>query len=387
MQSCNQQVIGVFSRRIAGARCMQSDASNAAARAVARLAFAGAVATLFWSSIRQIRQLRPLTVVQYNVLFDSHKDGCIDATVRSYAKAEELAWSARCANIARRVRECADVALFEELGPAMFETLRPMLPEFDAWHASELVTAVKHPDGEELAIFIRRSTVIIDGVPRCRRLVAYAQTEEERQVMMVAEQPGDSPPEVYAVISAAVRRHGWLASKTLIVGGTHLRWEFGEMPAAKAKPVQAICAGRAMWEHARDASACGVALAADFNSFPVHGAVLAVGDAGLSAGHPEHPGGGCGDLRLYPPLRSAFADVHGADPPFTRKKNTIDSQFCLDYVFIGGDEVRATGAGFGAGPPPYKLDGDGSDLPYLPCDAWPSDHLPIAVQLMTCVQP
>ena len=124
--------------------------------------------------------------------------------------------SARCASIARRVRECADVALFDELGPAMFETLRPMLPEFDAWHASELVESVKHPDGEELAIFIRRSTVIIDGVPRCRRLVAYAQTEEERQVMMVAEQPGDSPPEVYAVISAAVRRHGWLASKTLI---------------------------------------------------------------------------------------------------------------------------------------------------------------------------
>ena len=60
--------------------------------------------------------------------------------------------------------------------------------------------------------------------------------------------------------------------------------------------------------------------------------------------------------------------------------NVPASQFCLDYVFLGGG-ATCVGASFGAGPPPYAAGGDGAELPQLPCAAWPSDHLPVVVEL------
>jgi hypothetical protein len=120
------------------------------------------------------------------------------------------------------------------------------------------------------------------------------------------------------------------------------------MPAAKGKPVQAVAAARLLLEHASEVGTSDVALAGDFNSWPSHGAVLALTE-GLVPGHAEHPGSEVGDLSLTAPLRSAYAAAHrGQEPLFTRKKNSQSSQFCLDYVFVGG-KVRVAGAGFGAG--------------------------------------
>lgn len=329
--------------------------------------------------------------MQYNVLFDSPNPGCIDEYVRSYTAAEDLSWATRAATVARRIRESADVAFVEELGPEMFVILKRALPEFDAWHASEFVRKVEHPDGEEIALFVRRAAAELVGAPRCQRLVSFARSEAERTLMMMPEQPGDSPPEAYAVITAAVRRRGWGPDQVLVLGGTHLRWEFDastDAPiraAAAGKPVQAVCAARALSEHASAANASAVALAGDFNSPPTDGAVLAL-TQGLPVGHPKHPGGGCAELRGPTPLRSAFAAVHGREPLFTRKKNSAGSQFAIDYVLVGDGRgsVRVVTAGFGAGPPPYAQDGNGDDLPYLPCAAWPSDHLPLTAELQ-CV--
>ena len=124
------------------------------------------------------------------------------------------------------------------------------------------------------------------------------------------------------------------------------------------------------------------ALCGDFNSWPEHCACVAL-KHGLAVGHAEHPGQGCAELRLPGGgvLRSAWAEAHaGCEPCFTRKKNVPASQFCLDYVFLGGG-ATCVGASFGAGPPPYAAGGDGTDLPQLPCAAWPSDHLPVVVEL------
>ena len=78
------------------------------------------------------------------------------------------------------------------------------------------------------------------------------------------------------------------------------------------------------------------------------------------------------------PLVSAFKAVHGSDPVYTRKKDTVDSQFCLDYVFTGG-ALRPKAASIGA--MTYCLL-DGLDFPFLPNAEWPSDHLPIVVDLV-----
>jgi hypothetical protein len=347
--------------------------------ALAASTAAAAAALLYW----RMRRRRTLRLMQFNILFDLPNPGCIDESVRGYALADELAWPNRCKAIAQRLESSCDVAFLEECGPSMFEDIKALLPDFDGFHASALVEKVVHPDGEEIAMFVRRSTVELLEEPRCRRLVecSIAKANPLRlALIMEKEQPGDSPPEAYAVVSAAVRRRGWGSDQRLVVGGTHLRWEFGSMPAAKGKPVQAICAAHLLLEHAMDVGTSNVALAGDFNSWPTHGAVLAL-TQGLPPGHAEHPGSDAGDLSLTTPLRSAYAAAHAnREPRFTRKKNSLDSQYCLDYVFVG-EHVRVAGAGFGAGPPPFAPEGDGSDLPYLPCAAWPSDHLPLVVEL------
>jgi len=348
---------------------------------------AAAVVALWWWQRRQ--QARKLTVLQFNILCDSSATGCIDASVRAYARADELEWSVRCAAIAAKVRG-SDVAFLEEVLPHMYVDLCAALPEYDAWHSSELVEAA-HVDGQEVALFVRRAAVMVIGVPRCCRLVTLAESDAERELLLLPNEPGDCRPENYSVLTAAVRRRQWSADECVVVGGVHLRWEFGDMPAARAKPVQALCAARALLEHAQSADAAGVALAGDFNSWPQHAACLVL-KRGLAALDEEHPGGGCATLALSPyrncrfvgklaTLRSAHEEAHGIEPRFTRKKDSTASQFCLDYVFVGGTSLRATHADFGPGRPPYALDGDGSDLPYLPCAQWPSDHLPLRVEL------
>ena len=354
----------------------------------ASAATAVAAATLWWYH-RKLRA-RKLTLLQFNVLCDSSNIGCIDAEMKSYARPDELEWRKRCAAIAAKIK-CADVAFLEEVLPQMFHGLRDALPDFDAWHSSDLVDAA-HKDGQEIALFVRRATMSLIGAPQCRRCIEMAANDAERQLLLLPHHPGDCKPENYSVLTAAVRRRGWSDDQCIVVGGVHLRWEYGDMPAARGKPLQALCAARALLEHARSAAAEGVALAGDFNSWPQHGACLVL-KHGLCPQDPEHPGGGCGNLGLSPiwdgrlvgefaTLRSAYAEVHGAEPRFTRKKNTTGSQYCLDYVFVVGEALRATRANFGPGPRPYAPDGDGSDLPYLPCAAWPSDHLPVVVDLV-----
>lgn len=337
----------------------------------------------------------PITLLQYNVLIDSPESGCVDDHMKSYANAEELEWTHRCEAIAKRVRTCApDVALLEEVSVAMFVDLRGLLSDvYDGYHAAELVdgrvSEESHSFDHELAIFVCRTEVEVIGDVRGRRLVTLAQSAAERELLMIPSNEGDAAPENYAVLTAAVRHHGWPLGERLVVGVCHLRWEYGDMPAAKGKPVQAICAGRALLEHAYGVDALGVALCGDFNSSPQQAAcAIFKGNGGVPRGHEEHPGGECGDLvlpRALPELaelRSAYAEAHGgAEPLFTRKKETVASQFCLDYVFVGGRSLRVASAGFGPEPLPYAPGGDGSDLAYLPNADWPSDHLPLCVQV------
>jgi len=355
---------------------------------------AAAVAAALILYRRRKLERKKITFFQFNVLCDSSAPGCIDESMREYCDAADLKWHARCMAIAAKVQASADVAFLEEVLPSMFDDLKDALhADFDAWHSSEFFAdEAEHVEGQEIALFVRRATTAVVGAPRCSRLVTLAESDAERRLLLLPSQPGDCPPQNYTVLTAAIKRHGWSPDECIVVGGVHLRWEFGDMPAARGKPVQALCAGRALLAHAQSSDAAGVALAGDFNSWPSHGACTVL-KHGLPELDPEHPGGGCKALGLSPvwdgrfvgefaTLRSAHEQVHGAEPRFTRKKDTTASQFCLDYIFVGGSALRAVKADFGPGPRPYAPDGDGSDLPHLPCAAWPSDHLPLAVDLI-----
>merc|ERR1712079_16584 len=108
------------------------------------------------------------------------------------------------------------------------------------------------------------------------------------------------------------------------------------MKAAGGKPVQAVCAGRALCKHGDEVGATAVALVGDFNSQPGDAALIAL-STGLPEDHIKHPGCGCKALELPQGLRlrSAYAAVHGKEPPFTRKKQGSSSQFTLDYILLG----------------------------------------------------
>ena len=109
------------------------------------------------------------------------------------------------------------------------------------------------------------------------------------------------------------------------------------MDAASGKAVQAVCAGRALYAHGDEIDATAIALLGDLNSRPTDGAYVAL-TRGLGVTHVAHPGGGCGELALprgAPTLRSAYAAVHGKEPLFTRKKDSLASQFTLDYILLG----------------------------------------------------
>ena len=163
-----------------------------------------------------------------------------------------------------------------------------------------------------------------------------------------------------------------------------MRWEYGDGfgGAAKGKPLQALAAVRALMSHATDVGAGGWMLCGDFNSRPDDAAYRLITEGSLALSDPTHPGAPItSELRLpetTPALTSAFRACRGAEPLFTRKKDSPGSQFTLDYVFVGGALV-ASDASFGPGAEPFT--GDGVDLPYLPCAAWPSDHLPLVVDL------
>lgn len=330
--------------------------------------------------------LEPLTsglrVLQWNVLIDSDQPGCIDQHVRGYVKpAECLLWSNRCKTIADRVAASnADVAFLEECTPAMLADLLKHLSGHEGWQAGVL-DGGKDRDFMDVALLVRSSTVEVLGAPRCRRLYRLCEEGAERETVLLPGN-GEEPPKAYAVLSVAVRRRGEEAGPVLVLGGTHLRWEYGEGfgGAAAGKPLQAKAAVRHLMEHVEDMEASGWALCGDFNSGPSSAAYELLTSGRLAPEHKELLQRLTQELLLESPLRSAFATMHQREPLFTRKKETLASQYCLDYIFVGGAlEVQA--AGFGAGPAPYASAGDGSELAFLPSETWPSDHLPLVADL------
>ena len=308
-------------------------------------------------------------ICQWNVLLDSSAPGCIDDSMRAYASDDCLSWASRSISISKRIEASADVILLEECSHDMYKKLKELLPSFASWHASELDVG---SDVSELdvALLLRRSEFEIIGSPQCQRLHDLC-SECDRPTLLLPEQPGDVKPTSYVLVTAALRRRD--CADCIVVGGTHLRWEFGTYEAAAAKPLQARAAAEGLLRHASGAGAAGWVLCGDLNSGKDDEAYRILTDGSLTAADNCRPANGTA-------LSSAFRAVHGAEPLFTRKKDTVASQYCLDYVLYGG-RLAATTAGFGPGPPPYDPDGDGADLPCLPCADWPSDHLPLVVGL------
>jgi len=342
------------------------------------------VSIALWSTMTESHAT--LTILQWNILLDSDAPGCIDAQKRQYAEPEHLSWNYRCEKIAMRIQEyCADVLLLEELSASMFTDLCKKLPDFNGWHASELVKPFgedvdpKVVESMEVGLFTHAQHVKVDGQPRCIPLYA-GYDGDDKALLLYPPSFQAAPSSSYVVVSAALQ-HCSQPNAKIVVGATHLRWEFGTMPAAAAKPMQAEAAANAIIQHAHEVGAESWILAGDFNSPPESDAYHLLTHGSLAKSHPLHPSAAIHrDLVLQDgvSMQSVFALVNGSEPLFTRKKNKQTDQYCLDYIFIGGTLLCNTAA-YSTSPLPYQ--GDGSDLPQLPCAAWPSDHLPLVVNI------
>jgi endonuclease/exonuclease/phosphatase family metal-dependent hydrolase len=251
---------------------------------------------------------RGLRVFSWNVLLDSADDGCIDASMRKYAPAACLDWNNRLGAILMRIQAAVpDVIFLHEANPRMFADIKDHLTGFNGWHASELVGGLdKYNDAQsiEVGLLVRETAVVVLST-RCTRLYSLCGVDSGQPAILHPKHcSAEMEPTSYVVLSAAVT-HISEPSAVVVVGGTHLRWEFGDDPAAVSKLLQAEAAANGVWQHAQDASAPSWILAGDFNSPPDSAPYHLLTNGSLPLAHPLHPrtthpnysaGGACSGL-------------------------------------------------------------------------------------------
>ena len=170
--------------------------------------------------------------------------------------------------------------------------------------------------------------------------------------------------------------------KYLTVGSSHLYWN----PAyPDIKLLQAYILARESVEIAPDHP---VVLGVDLNSVPLSSGVyeLLMGSGIVEASHRDHPvslrsknralegvsAGVVPELRNPIPFRSAMKDFFGTEPQYTNY--TANFKGCLDYIMLRGD-LRVSHAQ--TLPDEAALAAEVA----LPNSMYPSDHLPLVIDL------
>ena len=170
-----------------------------------------------------------------------------------------------------------------------------------------------------------------------------------------------------------------------VVCSSHLYWD----PVyPDIKLLQAYLLAQEALEYARDSS--GLVIGADLNSIPSTSGVyeLLMGSGFVDVSHPDHPVSlrtnktnprltgipvdAVPSLSLTTPFISAIKSVNGQEPVYTNY--TASFKGCLDYILLGG-KIEA----ISSLPLPEE-----SELAFetaLPNSKWPSDHLPLVVDL------
>jgi mRNA deadenylase 3'-5' endonuclease subunit Ccr4 len=175
------------------------------------------------------------------------------------------------------------------------------------------------------------------------------------------------------------------SGRRLVACSSHLFWN----PLyPDIKLLQAYLLGRIASEFSRDCE--GVVVGVDLNSVPgTSGAYeVLMGSGVVDTTHPDHPVNIRSNavnhrlsrvleshvprLELGSPFRSAVKEVFGNDPLYTNYTETFKG--CLDYIMLGG-KLKAVFSH------PLPNDEELSRETALPNSLWPSDHLPLVVDL------
>jgi mRNA deadenylase 3'-5' endonuclease subunit Ccr4 len=174
------------------------------------------------------------------------------------------------------------------------------------------------------------------------------------------------------------------SGKEVVVGSSHLFWD-PSYPDIKL--IQAYILAQEIMEFAGDSA---LVIGADLNSIAYSSAVyeLLMGSGTVDVSHSDHPvslrpsransrlsgvqATAVPDLHLARPFRSAMKKLLGAEPAFTNY--TSGFKGCLDYIMTN-DGISPVWA------QPLPSESELSVETALPNSKYPSDHLPLVVDL------
>ncbi|KAL4854213.1 Glucose-repressible alcohol dehydrogenase transcriptional effector [Chlorella vulgaris] len=363
----------------------------------------------------------PLVVVTWNILCNKYAGSQF-----SYCPPQFLAWQyrkQRCVETLLELRP--DIVCLQEVERPFFENeLEPLFQQhgYEALYYSRRRRPHDPPDAPEEGISLLYRTARLE-----KQASKAAQLGKGVARGMTGKFWGAVRARDDGVLLALLRDR--VTRRTLLAGCTHLYWD-PRFPDIKAAQAALVCRAATSFLRQqrlvhdatlqRDAAAIPLVIAGDFNSLPfkrrsdafdtvrpgetlISGAYTVLASKeGIDSSHPDHPsrrslvGGGAAaqalaTLRLSSDpflLQSASVAAWGREPPVTNKTDSFAG--CLDYVWLS----RRHWAVSAALPLPYRFDpsrpgqqtavndpSDVRDLPPLPSETIPSDHLPLAFKL------
>jgi CCR4-NOT transcription complex subunit 6 len=292
----------------------------------------------------------------------------------------------RCVHLYR-----PDIVCFQELDQQLMNFIEPGIKDSLSRACVSLNDALPSKDGCGVYYNSRRFSLSETSVVRFRNLVdkyfpSLTRSAGRDSSALSLTRALDRELREKVNMAIFTRLNDKVTGKSLVAASSHLFWN-PQFPDLKL--LQSYILAREALEFASSSDA--MMIGADLNSVPHSSAVyeLLMGSGTVTTSHPDHPVTlrkrsatspsqsavryeAVPDLALQAPFRSAIRTLTGNEPFFTNY--TASFKGCLDYIMLGGGIQTVNAIRL---PPEAEL----LEETALPNSKWPSDHLPLVVDL------
>ena len=308
-----------------------------------------------------------------------------------YCNPGVLSNSARSLKIADFVsRHTPDIACFQELDRPTLERIKTGFPSNLQVGSLYLNDSIPSKDGcgvffnaDRFELVASQSVRFNNVVDKHLASLGDAARNDSSSFSLTRALHRELKEKLNLVVMAKLRDR--LSGKHLVACSSHLFWD----PAyPDIKLLQAYLLAQEIIEYSIGVD--GFILGADLNSVPNTSAVyeLLAGSGRVEISHPDHPVSlrsnktnkhlvgvspeAVSTLSLDPPFISCMKKLNGAEPRFTNYTATFKG--CLDYMMVSGGIEPITAV-------PLPEESELQTETALPNSNWPSDHLPLVVDL------
>jgi len=283
-----------------------------------------------------------------------------------------------------------DIACFQELDRPMLEHLQSEFPQSLKMGSLFMNESIPSRDGCGVFYNSDRFDLVSSKAVRFNNIVEkhlgsliHAARSDPSPFSLTRALSRELTEKLNLVVMAKLRDRA--SGKQLLACSSHLFWD----PAyPDIKLLQAYLLGLEVSEYAAGSEA--VIIGADLNSVPSCSGVyeLLMGSGRVDIDHPDHPvslrsnktnkrlvGVSADDvpaLQLFKPFTSCMKALTGSEPQFTNY--TANFKGCLDYVMVSGNIKPVSAL-------PVPEESELKSETALPNSKWPSDHLPLVVDL------